>query len=628
MKTPPSAIESEESLLAILIIEGEQPGIAEKVFSSVDEDQLYSPKNRDVFACLKRLHDSGAVLSPDAIVPEIGAETARYLKEDVPAFGNINLHADKIKEAARKRRLAEITDKAHQAAMDGGQSYDISAALLHEIELVQKDAGDFEPVFITSATPRPPEPEYLFNVNEIGMIPMGTVGAIAATGGTGKSFLVSHLGAALASGRRFGPIEPSGKKRVMILNAEDDDATIAIRLLDITDGKIPDDLLACSLSGRVEPLLEVDNGAIRRGKWFSWLDRLLSKHEVDVLILDPFSRFYGAEENNSTHGTAWINALEYLRVKHSITIIVCHHTNEASQQSTGRMNKTMLRGTSALSDGYRWAFGMRKMTEDDAKNFGLEADRKAYVELDDIKRNSGKAMPKPLYFRQNDQTGAFEHVGPSFNRLKDIGEALVDAIDKTGAELTRRELREKKPGKEIADMVSDAVKCKFVRSKDMDKAIDYCLEKGWLVEADINTGKNTKTVIMGINGAKNEQRQTVPKNDLAALCVCNDSELTAPKDNTAKNKFGTEKHNNSNNLTPPKNHPLKGEDGVLAPFPSLGVLPGDHDVVDDIPEGCLDCQEHQNRGVHHYCLEHVDHDSRMKKDTPCDQARTQCRGPY
>jgi replicative DNA helicase len=617
----PSDTEAEESFIAVLVCDGARPGVPEKAFSAISSEEIYGQDNKDAFERLKAAHDAGAILDDEAIRNTLGVKLLRYFREEVPASGNLEFYASKIREAARKRKVAEISYHAYEAALNGKASGDILADLFHQAEILQKDSSDFEPTFITSATTRPPETEYLFYVGDVGMIPKNTVGAIAATGGTGKSFFVSHLGAALASGRRFGPIEPSEKMRVMLLNAEDDDATIATRILDITEERIPDDLLACSLSGRIEPLLDVENGMAKRGKWFSWLDRLLSKHEVDVLILDPFSRFYGAEENNSTHGTAWINALEYLRVKHSITIITCHHTNEVSQLNSGRMNKTMCRGTSALTDGYRWVFGMRKMTEEDAKNFGLEGDRKAYVELDDIKRNSGKALQRPLYFRQNDQTGIFEHVGPSFNRLRDIAEALVDAIYQTGAELSRRELREKKAGKEISDMIADAVRFKFVRSKDMDKGIDYCLEKGLLFETEINLGKTTKTIIVRNNAAKNERRQTPPKNALAPLTNCNDSSLTPPKDNAAKKNFGVDKCNNSNTITPPKNPPLKGGGGALAPFPSKGVL--------GAPKDCLGCRSHHDRGGRHICIERADHPkSLLKRDTPCDQARDICGGPY
>jgi RecA-family ATPase len=208
------------------------------------------------------------------------------------------------------------------------------------------------------------------------------VGGLVAIGGTGKGHLIMGLGLSLATGRNIGPLEPARSFKVLYLAGEDDQEELNRRAYAATralwpEGTPPpeiDNFIALSVMGKISPLMQLDgkrNPVIAHG--YEWLCKtLINNPDVDVLIIDPKSKFFGLDENNNTDCAAWINCLESLVARFKITILFAHHESKAR---AGNMDQHSSRGGSAITDGCRWVSNIKTMDDNMAKRLQVDNPR-------------------------------------------------------------------------------------------------------------------------------------------------------------------------------------------------------------------------------------------------------------
>ncbi len=345
--------------------------------------------------------------------------------------------------------------------------------------------------------------EYLATLNGEPFLPKGIVGANAGTGGTGKSMLTFHFAHCGSHGEPFGPIEFPRKLTILILAAEDDQAEVDSRSWKITKGRIAEGLHVAALPGLIGPLMEMDAaGNPRRSKWLNWLEGELAKYNgtLDILILDPYSRFYGLSENLNEHATAFVTALEYLRDKYGITILITVHTNKGSSDNPPeRMEQSMLRGASALVDGVRWVLGMRHMIEKTAKKLNVE-NRFEWVEVDLVKTNYSAKPSRPFYLRKNSD-GTLDPGSPAAGRLEGMARALVEVLADELMQYTVRDIEKNEVGKAVEDKVKERAPG-FSRRKDTRACIEFAASRGWVEVVEVPGGRGStaqKIVILSRN---------------------------------------------------------------------------------------------------------------------------------
>jgi RecA-family ATPase len=118
---------------------------------------------------------------------------------------------------------------------------------------------------------------------------------------------------------------------------------------------------------KVGPLMQLDSvGNPVNAPGYDWLCRSLKNlQDVEILILDPKSKFYGLVENDNNHNAAWINCLESLVARFGITVIFTHHESKAL---AGSINQASSRGGTALTDGCRWVANLRTLDAKLARN--------------------------------------------------------------------------------------------------------------------------------------------------------------------------------------------------------------------------------------------------------------------
>jgi hypothetical protein len=327
------------------------------------------------------------------------------------------------------------------------------------------------------------------------MLPKGIVGGIIAEGGAGKTYTFIQTALMMASASTWGPLSCPVPLNVLALFAEDPQIESDRRLWRASQGDFPPGLHAVSVAGKIGPLMELNNGNPARSRWYDWLCKTIENHKgLDVLMLDPKSRFYGLVENDNDHNTQWTACLESLATDYNLTILFSHHV---SKQRSAEMSQHMSRGGSGLVDASRWVVGLIGMSKKTAERY--DVNYKNFIEMDLVKSNYTKKLQHPLYF-ERDEVGLLHHRDLRQARIDAMTRNLVELLISETFELTRRELRRDAKGKPISEAMEEAFP-KFIRSNEMDPCIDYGMQKGWLKDVNIGTKQNKKTIIRVVGAA-------------------------------------------------------------------------------------------------------------------------------
>jgi len=279
-------------------------------------------------------------------------------------------------------------------------------------------------------------------------LPYGKVGAIVATGGTGKSQFLLQIGVSVATGVDFlhwRVTEPGG---VLILAAEDDTDELHRRLRNIHlafavsrdadpsfTTRLQKNLYIKSMVAEDNMMTRVSSGA-REISVTQYVERLvLTARRIEnlkLIVIDPASRFRGGDENAAQDTTRFIEALERVREQTGATVLVAHHTNKGSMNSD-EASQNAQRGSAAFSDGIRWQMNLATMTSNDAKKLGIpEAMRRRYLKAAVVKNNYGPPAEDVVLHRN--ENGCLEKV-----TIERIGSASDDALLATVRDLIKSE---------------------------------------------------------------------------------------------------------------------------------------------------------------------------------------------
>ena len=132
-----------------------------------------------------------------------------------------------------------------------------------------------------------------------------------------------------------------------------------------------------------------------------WQDILISyANDTLLLIIDTLRRFHSGDENDSSHMTRVIQALEHIASLTGCTILFLHHTSKAALQGGGG-EQGASRGSSAITDNIRWQANLSVMSEAEAEKRGVSPeDRKSFVKFTVSKANYGP--PSDAWLRRGD----------------------------------------------------------------------------------------------------------------------------------------------------------------------------------------------------------------------------------
>lgn len=240
--------------------------------------------------------------------------------------------------------------------------------------------------------------------------------ALFAAGASGKTFLGLQLAACLATGINLEPfittrpLMPAQKKKVLYIFGEDSQDHIHGRIESIVKympglaerrNELEANLTLAPLVGQEKILIAFDqNRNPATTKNFDWLSLSIEQMpQVDVLVIDPLSKFYGLNENDNAHAAAWIAALETLAVKHDMAILFIHHESK-DQNRRGELRNSAGRGAGAFRDNVRGALSMAKMDSDKAKSHNYPEDWQKLVEVLPTKANYVEEAGQSAWFKR------------------------------------------------------------------------------------------------------------------------------------------------------------------------------------------------------------------------------------
>lgn len=227
-----------------------------------------------------------------------------------------------------------------------------------------------------------PDREWLLT----GVLPLGRVGALVATGGTGKSQLLLQLGVSVATGHPLCEQWNVGETgSALLLFAEDDRDDVHRRLhvirkrLCVSVNNFDKDagqrLLIPSIVARNNQLTRaLPRSGVEPTDYIDRLQLVMQQiKDLRLVVFDPASRFRGGIENSAEDVTRFVEQLERVAKETGVTVLVAHHARKGTSKAD-EPTQDHARGSSALSDGVRWQMNLGPLVKELTKKHGVKAE--------------------------------------------------------------------------------------------------------------------------------------------------------------------------------------------------------------------------------------------------------------
>lgn len=228
----------------------------------------------------------------------------------------------------------------------------------------------------------------------------GTVGAMVAQGGAGKSWVALELAMAVAGGPDLLEIGVEQTGPVLYLPAEDPELALRHRLFaagphfnEMAQERLDDTLEVVPLMGHAVDLMEP--------KWIQAITELAEGKRL--VVVDTLRRFHAGDENSASDMARLLGVMEAICGATGASLLFLHHTGKSAALNGGGGQQQASRGSSVLVDNVRGGqLNLIGMTEADAKGFEVDpSDRRNYVKLVQAKANFGAPI-SDRWFRRDD----------------------------------------------------------------------------------------------------------------------------------------------------------------------------------------------------------------------------------
>lgn len=386
--------------------------------------------------------ESGHSLPP-VIDPEIlNAAWLDYVTAEALDSGNLD-------------RVAEVLDLYKQDKASRQSSY------LGSFDPEQVQAGRY-------VLHQPPELDYIFERTLLA----GTTGVLVGPAGAGKSTLLNQIILSVATGQTIIPeFVPTRPGKVLAIFCEEDDIILHHRMHHIASHFYPPgtgfnfqphkemftvhhNVFVLPAMGHDVRLIELgrDRNPIRTKEFDGLLALAMKIPDLRLIVLDPFSRLYGQNENDPSMTTYFVSLVEHLSAKTGATALLSHHTGKASSTnaSNGKfdiekaLHQDAARGSSGIPAAVRWQCNMTPLPGSFAKSeFGLDkrpADGQ-YLGLKVAKLNYGPPQ-RPFFLKKSDggalEPFRHEQSEEDIQRKQAIEVKVYEALAEYNGKMTKR----------------------------------------------------------------------------------------------------------------------------------------------------------------------------------------------
>ena len=299
----------------------------------------YQPRHELIHDACVHLYARGTTPEPTAVITRL-RDTKNLARAGGPAYiheiyqglvtaANADYHADSVHALATRRRALTALDAAKARLLT--PSDDHSPHLLDRLR-ADLDGIPLRPPGVEDEQQRPGQTIDDFLAGEDDpydwLIPdllERTDRLIVTAGeGVGKSTLLRQIGIQSAAGIHPVTGHPFTPVRVLLLDLENSQrqSRRKLRPMRLAAGDRLDPanfVIEC----RIQGLNLKDRADI------TWLDRLIEDHKPDLLITGPIYKMADGDPNDEQDSKPVVYALDALRAKHGLTIILEAHTKKA-----------------------------------------------------------------------------------------------------------------------------------------------------------------------------------------------------------------------------------------------------------------------------------------------------------
>ena len=414
-REPPHSVEAERAVLGAMLINPRAADTVLRVLGDGTDGIFYCPGHEAVYNAVVAVHRRGVPADLVTVCNELGRSgqlefaggvtVVADMTDASPTSANVEHYAEIIRKCGVQRHREALVSRLALCA-DDPDGYQAARAELDAFEAssLPHDDGMRQltlPHSLFSDTL--PPMEFAFTDT----IPLDAVSVLAATGGTGKSFLSLELAASIAIGRSLvAGLEPAaGPSPVVVLNLEDDRIEIMRRLQRIARAfrLTPDEQALLIQNFRyhtptyMSSFTVLPSGALAAStallRWKAELAALGPR----LVIVDPLAAMLGGtlKENDNEVGQAVIGLLRGLLPDRCAMLVLCH-TSKADQ-----LNSTSPRGAASWRDSGRQHIGLRPPDAEEAKLVGDNARNVAVLDFTG-KANYGAHCPNIYLTRSPD----------------------------------------------------------------------------------------------------------------------------------------------------------------------------------------------------------------------------------
>jgi hypothetical protein len=370
--TPPHSVEAEQGVLSSMLISTRET-IAECV-GKINEDYFYFPAHRTIFSALVDLWNAGQAIDLITFTQALrdrnlldsvgGPAVVTSLFTFVPTPVNVGYYLDIVCEKHALRRIIntgiECVGRAYEQRADATETL---AFARQEIDAIRCSGENRNLVRTLDQFVVDPETN---GGNLLGNRWLCRNGGLllAAPTGIGKTTFVLQASIKWSLGLDHFGIKPSGKLRVLIIQAENDDGDIAEIREGIFRGLRLDKQEQAKACAAIQVVCE---SSATGPNFVALVARLVAEHKPDLVVIDPLFAYLGDSVNEQKAVSGFLrNGLNPILREHGCGLILVHHTNKPA---TGKEKPDwragdfayLGAGTAELANWARAVMGIRSL---------------------------------------------------------------------------------------------------------------------------------------------------------------------------------------------------------------------------------------------------------------------------
>jgi hypothetical protein len=372
--TPPHSFDAEKGVLgSILQSSGD---VIPECVQKIREEYFYVPAHRTIYRVLVDLWDAGQaidlitfteVLRDRNLLESVGGPAfVTELFTFVPTAANVQYYLDivRAKYISRKiiRAATESVRRAYEEQDDGNDRLlaELESRLVSIRSLQGRNGSSARTLDQFVVDPKTKGGNLLGNrwlCRNGGLL-------FAAPTGIGKTTFVLQASIKWSLGLDHFGINPSGKLRVLIIQAENDDGDIAEIREGIFRGLSLDKQKQAKACAAIQVVCE---SSATGPNFVALVARLVAEHKPDLVVIDPLFAYLGDSVNEQKAVSAFLrNGLNPILREHGCGLILVHHTNKPA---TGKEKPDwragdfayLGAGTAELANWARAVMGIRSL---------------------------------------------------------------------------------------------------------------------------------------------------------------------------------------------------------------------------------------------------------------------------